>query len=74
MAFGQLVIMFCILSSKIEWRLERASAILIAGVRLHNFIFQEDKPFGYSCASVEEEMEQHGITAHKDAPYGMSYL
>jgi hypothetical protein len=74
MAFGQLVNMFCILSGKIEGRMDRASAILIARARLYNCIIHEERPFGTTCSSVEEEMEQLGITAHKDAPYGMSYL
>jgi hypothetical protein len=47
MAFGWLVNIFCILSGKIEGRLDRVPPISIACVRLHNYIIQEDKPFGY---------------------------
>jgi hypothetical protein len=74
MAFGWLVNMFRILRGKIEGRLDMASAIIIACARLHNFIIQEDKPFRNTFELVQEEMEEYGITAHKDAPYGMSYL
>jgi len=69
MAFGRLVNMFRILSGKYE-----VCAILIARARLHIFIIQHDRPFGYSYASVEEEMDHLCITTHKDAPYGMSFL
>jgi hypothetical protein len=66
--------MFCILSGKIAGRKDMASSILIACARLHNFIIHKERPFDTTCESVEEEMEQLGITAHKDAPCGMSYV
>jgi hypothetical protein len=37
---------FCILSGAIAGSLNRASAILIACACLHNYIIEEDKPFG----------------------------
>jgi hypothetical protein len=74
MAFGLLVNMFHLLSGKVEGRLDRMSAYLIACARLHNFIIREDKSFGMPYTSLEDEMEQLDITPHQNAPFGMDYL
>jgi hypothetical protein len=62
MAFGRLLNMFCILSGKIEGRMDSVSAILMTCARLHNFILQQERPFGKALVSVKEEMEQLDIT------------
>jgi hypothetical protein len=42
---------------------------------LHNFIIEEDGPFGTErFASVSEEMQSMNISPHSSAPLGMSYL
>jgi hypothetical protein len=74
MAFGRLVNKFRILSGKINGSIDRVSAILMACVRLHNYIIQEDGPFECNSISVEDEIDRLQITPNTAAPLGMSYL
>jgi hypothetical protein len=73
MAFGRLVNKFRILSGKIVGSMDRASAILIACARLHNFIIQEDNPF-QQCKTADEEIDSCDFAPNPLAPLGMSYL
>jgi len=73
MAFGRLVNKFRILNGKIGGPIDRASAILTACARLHNFIISQDGPFDSSTLSTEEEMESYDIQSNPVAPFGMSY-
>ena len=74
MAFGRLVNKFRILHGKVEGSLDRVTAVLTACARLHNYIIQEDGPFGTQSMSVEEEMDSLEISANPAAPLGMGYL
>mmetsp|Transcript_32231 Transcript_32231/g.77042 ORF Transcript_32231/g.77042 Transcript_32231/m.77042 type:complete len:373 (-) Transcript_32231:51-1169(-) len=74
MAFGRMVNKFRILDGKVEGSLDRVVSILTACARLHNFIIQEDGPHDISHLSIEEEMEELGITPNPSAPFGLSYL
>ena len=74
MAFGRMVNKFRILDGKIQGPLSRVVSILTACARLHNFIIQEDGPHDISNLSIEEEMEELGITPDPSAPFGLSYL
>jgi hypothetical protein len=73
MAFGRLVNKFRILSGKIVGSMDRASAILIACARLHNFIIQEDNPF-QQCKTADKEIDSCNFAPNPLAPLGMSYL
>ena len=85
MAFGYLVNKFRILARKLECSLEKNSAMLMACARLHNFIIQQDKPFGSSNGasntsnddddtSTFGEDEALEIRPHPSAPLGMTYM
>ncbi len=75
MAFGWLVNKFRILSGTISGPLDRASAILIACARLHNYIIREDKPCGCQLDMFPNNIsELDDIVTHPNAPLGMSYL
>ena len=81
MAFGYLVNKFRILARKLECSLQKNTAILMACARLHNFIIQQDKPFGSSnVVSNEDDNSTFGeeetleIQPHPSAPLGMTYM
>ena len=75
MAFGRLVNKFRILNGKVEGSMDRVSRILTACARLHNFVIQQDGPFGTPSDSIAEEMESNGICPNPQAPFpDMSYL
>ncbi|KAL7456503.1 hypothetical protein ACHAWC_008001 [Mediolabrus comicus] len=84
MAFGYMVNKFRILRRKLECSLKKNTAILMACARLHNFIIQQDKPFGASKYEARDEgnddnssdgeEEQLEIIPHPNAPLGMSYM
>jgi len=75
MSFGRLVNKFRILSGTIGGSLDRASAILIACARLHNYIIREDRPFGdtFDIESIRND-DLDNIEPHPNAPLGMTYL
>jgi hypothetical protein len=75
MAFVRLVNKFCILSGTISGPLDRASAILIACARLHNYIIREDKPFGDTSEMCPNDISKlDDIATHPNGPLGMTYL
>jgi hypothetical protein len=75
MAFGRLVSKFGILSGTIAGPLDRASSILIACARLHNFIVRQDIPFGDIFEHLPDEIDELDVIAtHPNAPLGMTYL
>ena len=53
--------------------MDRASAILIACARLHNYIICEDRPFG-DTFELESIQNEDDIEPHPNAPLGMTYL
>ena len=52
MAFGRLVNMFHILSGKIEGRIDRVSATLMACARLHNCILHEERLWNFYTEKI----------------------
>jgi hypothetical protein len=75
MAFGRLSNKFRILNGTIVGSQDRASSILIACARLHNFIIREDKPFGDNLECFPNDFaDLEDVTANPIAPLGMSYL
>ena len=53
---------------------DRASSILIACARLHNFIIRKDKPFGDNLECFPNDFaDLEDVTANPIAPLGMSY-
>jgi hypothetical protein len=75
MAFGRLVNKFCILSGTIVGSQDRASSILIACARLHNYIIREDKPFGDKFEGFPNDVtDLEDVSTSPIAPLGMTYL
>ena len=77
MAFGRLVNKFRILGRKVEGSMDRVSKILTACARLHNFVIQQDGPFGSSSGGVSlaDEYKENGILPAPAAPFpDMSFM
>ena len=71
MAFGRFSGKWSILQQKLKHKLETCSKILNVCARLHNYVIEED----YVDVDINKcSMEEHCITARRDAPFGMTYL
>jgi len=77
MAFGRLTNKFRILKGSIIGTLDRVTSIVMACARLHNYIIKIDgstNVIGSESCGDEADDTDYTITAHSDAPLGMSYL